>query len=95
MKLGVTSPALAAAVPEITTDPLLQIPLLGSVDAPRLDFDAATRPLGSEPARKVKEWIAKQLIALRSREADESRRNEETKVQEKLKGFLPDSPAKP
>ena len=95
MKLGVTSRALAAAVTELTADPLLQIPLLGTVDAPRLDFEASLRPLASEPARKVKEWFVTQLLALRSREAEESRRNEEKKVQEKLNGFLPESPAKP
>lgn len=97
MNLGVASPPLMAAVPELASDAglSLQVPLGGTVDAPKLNFDAAVRLLPSEAGRKVKDWIAKQFAALKARDADDSQRDNDRKIQELLKGFVPENATKP
>ena len=97
MKLGISSTALAAAVPELANDDglALEIPLEGTVDAPKLNFESAARSLPSEPGRKLKEWMTRQLAAMQALEADDSQRATDRKVQELLKGMVPEGAAKP
>jgi hypothetical protein len=88
MKLGVTSPALASAVPQLAgKTPTLEVPLLGTADQPRLDVAGAARALGGEGGAKLTAWSAQQAAALRAREAETMLHEQEGKVRETLKPF--------
>jgi hypothetical protein len=94
LTLGVMSPALAAAVPELAGKPL-EIPLVGTFDSPRLDLDAGTQGLAADVSGKVRNWVTQQVAAQRTRESDDSQRDKDLKVQEMLKGIATDSEKKP
>lgn len=97
MKLGVKSDPLLAAVPEFAKEDgvSLEVPLGGTADAPKLNFDSALRTLPSEPGRKMKDWIARQFAAMQAREADESQRANDRKIQQLLKGMVQDDSKSP
>jgi hypothetical protein len=94
MKLGIVSPALAAAVPELADKPL-ELPLVGTVDAPRLDLDAGMAGLAADASGKLRAWVNQQVAAQRSRESDDSQRDRDLKVQEMLKGIATETGTKP
>jgi hypothetical protein len=95
MKIGVSSAALTSAVPAFTVDKPLEIPLTGTVEAPKFDLEQAIRQLPETTARPIQEWISQQTIALRALESEDAQRDKEKKLREMLKGFAPEGAGKP
>jgi hypothetical protein len=88
MKLGVSSAKLGVGVPELASHlPMLELPLLGTVDQPRLDVTATAQALPPPADRKLRDWTSAQLAALRSRDAEAGLSEQETKVRDSLKPF--------
>jgi hypothetical protein len=95
MKLGVSSAKLGVAVPELANRlPMVEMPLLGTVDQPRLDMTAAAQALKPPADRKLHEWTSAQLAALRSRDAEAGLSEQETKLRDTLKPFTATEPNK-
>ena len=90
MNVTVSSPKLLAS-----TGVPLNIPLGGTVESPALDLDAAIRLLPVEASQKMKDWTRQQIVALQSRDAENSQRDKDKKVKDMLKAFVPESAPKP
>jgi hypothetical protein len=88
MKLGVSSAKLGVAVAELAGRlPMVELPLAGTVEQPRVDVTAAAQALAAPADRKLREWAAGQLAALRSRDAEAGLSEQETKLRDTLKPF--------
>jgi autotransporter translocation and assembly factor TamB len=95
MKLGVSSGKLGVALPERAGRlPMVELPLQGTVDQPRLDVTAAAQSLPAPADRKLREWTSAQLAALRSRDAESGLGEQETKLRDTLKPFTAAEPNK-
>ena len=51
-------------------NPMSELPLLGTVDQPRLDIAAAARAISNQIAAKLSDWTARQWSSLRARDAE-------------------------
>lgn len=96
MKVAVSSPRLAAAIPDLAGRPgqSLQVALTNTVDDPKVDVQTLRRSLPVAPLEQLDDWMKQQLAVVRAREAEIFRRDQERKVKDILKDFSATAPDK-
>jgi hypothetical protein len=85
MMLTVNSAALQSEVPEAKAGVL--VPLIGTVDNPKLQVEQAASSLPPPAAAKFRAWVDKELATLRSRDEEAAQKEKERQVQEMLKTY--------